>query len=421
MKLLLILLIAVLSLPGRAQVYELMDLQMHMTMHYAYPFFSSGLQDGPLERIDRLTNRHLLKNVIYKNLLTKNKGVRILSNGAIAFEYARNKEKIKASILQQIEAVNEMVAENSEDFAVARSAAEVRGLVKMTAKTIIIHSIEGGTNLIDSQEDADFWKQQGVAFITLIHLVDNSYGGAAVQEGPLMLLNPRGAWRRHRRSKHRGLTEKGKNAIRFLAKAGIMTDLSHMSQDAVDDALEVFAELKLPPLVTHSSFFPITKKDFSITRDQLFKIYALGGLYSLPIAGESSIPRQADADFVTYTDGQKICSGSIDSYRVAYSFIESLLWNGRTAPQLTEEERRNLAVGWQSDFNGWLNHSRPRFGKKGCYRIPKDRALPSIEVRGLAHPGLLEEHWRILAAEGMNVDSLRFATEKFLTMWERFQ
>jgi microsomal dipeptidase-like Zn-dependent dipeptidase len=136
-----------------------------------------------------------------------------------------------------------------------RSPGEVRNLVTQTKKTIIVYSIEGGKALIGSEEDAQFWANKSVAFITLIHMLDSELGGSAIKPGILFkIINLKGALRS---KKKRGLTELGRNAIQWLANAGIMTDISHMSDSTRSDALDLMIDLGIPPVSTHDMFKPI--------------------------------------------------------------------------------------------------------------------------------------------------------------------
>ncbi|MFT7589119.1 MAG: microsomal dipeptidase-like Zn-dependent dipeptidase, partial [Limisphaerales bacterium] len=218
-------------------VYEYMDLQTHPTMHVPYPFFSKGLQFFNEDEEPALSHKHQFNNVNYANYLLNNKGARIIIVGALTRETVKNPEAARKTILTQIEYVNNFVAENSENFAIAKTPAEVRLLVHNTEKTIIIHSIEGANKLINSQADANFWATQGVAFITLVHLIDSDHGSAAIKPNVfLKLINLKGSLRL--KEKRGGLTAHGKNAIVWLANAGIMTDITHMSDLCRTEALE---------------------------------------------------------------------------------------------------------------------------------------------------------------------------------------
>ena len=212
-----------------------MDLQTHPCMHVPYSFFGEGLEYFEEGYEPDLTWKHQFTNVNYANYLRRNQGARILCVGALTQDNIASKKRARKVILKQIKYVNDFVAANSDDFAVARTPQQVRELVHNTDQTIIIHCIEGGKRLINSKEDANFWAEQGVAFITLVHLVDSKLGAAATQPRfALKLLNFKSLFRK---KKNRGLTEKGKQAIVWLANAGIMTDLTHMSDSTRKDAL----------------------------------------------------------------------------------------------------------------------------------------------------------------------------------------
>ncbi len=405
-----------------------MDLQIHTTMHQAYGFFGEGLQYIDAKKPPKESYKHLLKNVNHADYLENNSGARIICNGAITNEWVRSKKKARRVILEQIDYVNAFAAAHSDKFAVAKSPQEVRDLVNSTNKTVIFHSIEGGNKLINSPEDAQFWAEQGVAFITLIHLRDAKLGAAAVApEFITKLINLRAAFRRE---KKRGLTELGKKAIVWLANAGIMTDITHMSDGSRKDALDVMEKNGIPPLSTHDGFKPIQNHPRAISESDVLRIYQNGGLISLPISGYSLLPHKADSNYQRQMDQLKCyCPGSIDTYKFTYSalqkFIEgnvATISEGKFAEfeGLSETEKEQFSIGYQSDFNGWLNHSRPRYGKDGCYETEKDGNYADLEIKGLAHPGLMPDYWETLRSEGVDLAPIERASERFLQIWQHF-
>ena len=438
------------------EIREFMDLQIHPTMHFAYPFFGKGLQTFSPEKEPRLSYKHQFKNVNYANYFKNNPGARIWVNGALTNENIISKKRARRLILKQIYFINEFAENDSANFAVARTPEEVRYLVHNTTKTIFIHSIEGGKRVINSQEDANFWAEQGVAFVTLVHLIDDHNGASATQHGLLTkLINLRGVFRKE---KNRGLTERGKQVILWLGKAGIMTDVTHMSDKTRTDAIDFMGEIKLPPISTHDGFKPIQNHPRGTPRSDILKIYQQGGFISLPLSGISLTPHEPIAKYQRAIDSligsNCYCEGSIDSYKFTYlavkSFVESNSGNISAIramtypysmplptsedfplfPELSETQKVDFAIGFQSDFNGWLNHHRPRYGKEGCYANadaayyrkidPADQSLAPIELLGLAHPGLLESHWIVLEGEGVDLNPIRRASEKFLQVWQYY-
>ena len=396
------------------EIHEYMDLQIHPCMHVPYSFFGEGLETFDEASPPDLSWKHQLTNVNYANYLRKNKGARILVVGALTQENIASKKRGRKVILKQIKFIDDYAEANSEDFVVAKTPQEVRDLVHNTEKTIFIHSIEGGKRLVNSQEDANFWAEQGVAFITLVHLVDSKLGAAANQPMPVLnLLNFGGLFKKE---KNRRLTEKGKQAIVWLANAGIMTDLTHMSDNTRKDALTLMEEKGIPPLVTHDVFKPIQNQPRGMEEEDVLKVYANNGLISLPISGETCRPYKPRADYQAKLDSlESYCNGSIDSYKFTYEEVKAFL-----EKELPEAETENLSIGFQTDFNGWLNHHHGRYGKDGCFEANPDSTYEAIELEGLAHPGLLESHWKLLEKEGVDLEPIKRSSEKFLQMWEQF-
>lgn len=421
------------ELPNEKEIRVFMDMQMHPTMNTSYFFFKSGLQYFPETKEPSLDYQHLLKNVVYGNYLENNAGARIVITGAVARETIWSRKKVKRRILKQLDDINQFVSLHPDEFVVAKSPEEVRHFIETTDKTIIIHSIEGAKKLIDNQEDANFWAEQGVAFITLIHLLDSELGSSAIKPGLVFdLINLPGALKS--KEKRGGLTEKGKNAIQWLANAGIMTDITHMSDLARADALDFMEENNLPPIATHDVFRPIQNHPRGLSEDQIIRIYQNGGFISLPISGYSLTPFNTEEPYKSELDSLAeincYCDQSIDTYKYTYEIVQNIIENNCGLIQgissldfstLSESEKVQFAIGFQSDFNGWLNHSKPRYGKKGCYPMASDTTYSIIDSIGLAHPGLMPDYWKLLENEGADLNPIRRSSERFLQVWSFYR
>ncbi|MEM7105789.1 MAG: membrane dipeptidase [Bacteroidota bacterium] len=409
------------------EIREYMDLQIHTTMHVPYKFFGHGLQYFGEGEDPKLKHKHQFKNVNYANYLKANKGARIFINGALANAGVASKKKAKKLIITQLEYVNKFIEENSDHFALARTPEEVRHLIHNTDKTVIIHSIEGGKKLINGPADAKFWANQGVSFITLIHLIDYKSGASAFKPGVFTtLLNFRGKFKT---KKKRGLKDHGENAIHWLANEGIMIDISHMAPPTRVDALELMEAAGIPPIATHDLFKPIQNNQRGIDTASILKIYKNGGLMSLPISGYSLKAHKPYPEYRAALDSiENYCPGSIDTYKFTYSalksFIERNVVNihpeGKSFSELSEEEKVRYSIGFQSDFNGWLNHSRPRYGRGGCHEIEEGVVYEDIELFGMTHPGLLESNWKLLEKENVDLSPIRRSSERFLQIWQFF-
>jgi microsomal dipeptidase-like Zn-dependent dipeptidase len=413
--------------PTQCQViHEYMDLQCHPTMHIAHSNFTPGLTYFDENDPPKLTYKHKMKNVNYANYWEDNKGCRIFVIGFMTKERIRDREKARNVILEQMEYVEEFVKQHPDKFAIARSPREVRDLVTQTKKTIILYSLEGAKSLLGSEEDAEFWASKGISFVTLIHMMDSELGGSAIRPGIIFkLINLKGALRS---KKKRGLTDLGRNAILWLANAGIMTDISHMSDSTRKDALDMMIERGIPPIATHDAFKPIQNMERAISESDVLRIYQANGFMSLPLSGISLKPYHPDRKYQDLLDHQShYCNGSVDTYRFTYEALKAFIAenvgrifndHNKTMNNLSEDERFDVAIGFQSDFNGWVNHSRPRYGKNGCFKTESATVYEPIETQGLAHPGLLASLWKWMEKENVDLDPILNASEKFLRVWE---
>jgi microsomal dipeptidase-like Zn-dependent dipeptidase len=391
------------------------DWQAHPAMHLAWRFFDEGLKD----KAPRRTFRHQFRQTVYSPYL-KDSGVRIFMAAAMAAERARDEAHARELILAQLAYVEEFVSEHSEDYALVRSPEDARRVLASTDKTVVVHSIEGGRFVLDDPEDAAFWRDQGVALITVTHLYDDSLGGAAVNEGMLgPLVNRQGAKKR-RKGTPRGLTDAGRAAIVALDEAGILVDLTHMSPEAVVDALELTAQHDIPPIVTHGKVASIRDRERSFTSEQIIDIYKQGGVFSLGLNGASLDP--IDPSILLPDD---VCWGTHESFQFSYETVNALLAQHAVEilghSPMDNNDKTRLSVGWSSDWNGWTSHSRPKYGPRGCEpkRTMTD-PLP-IDTLGLAHPGLLPQHWQRLQENGADLEPMLRSAERFLQLWEKVQ
>lgn len=409
------------------EIREYMDLQSHATMSFPHPIFKPGLTyfdtDTP-----KLSYNHTLTNVNYANYWEDNAGARIIINGAMPQEYFVTPKRARELVLEQLEYVNAFAEAHADKFVVAFTPQQVRHYVTTTDKTVIIHSIEGAEKIVHSQEDACFWADQGISFMTLIHLMNNRYGGAAtLPEVPTMVINFKDAIRSVFHPGTKGLTKQGEDAIMWLTNAGIMTDITHMSPQTRADALAFMQEKGIPPLSTHEGFQPIQNHTRALSPEQVVLIYQLGGLVSLAVSLEEYNPYEYYRKKLEALPNH--CPGSIDSYQFTYQVLDSFIRSsagimlnkvGLHWDDLTEQQKVLLSIGFQTDFNGWTSHARPRVGPDGCYPMEPGKEYNPIEVQGLAHPGLLADHWQYLEDEGVDLDPIKRSSERFLQMWELF-
>lgn len=400
----------------RPEILASIDWQGHPAMHLTWKFFSRGLSDRSPHR----RYRHRFRQIAHAPWL-EDSGVRLFLMAAMAAEKAKNPAQARELVSSELRYVEDFVAAHSDGWAMAKSPQQARELLMHTDKRVVVHSIEGGHLILSGPDDARFWAEQGVALVTVMHLRDDELGGAGVLPMKVgRLINPDGA-RKREMGERRGLTERGAQAIVELDDAGILVDLSHMSPDTVDDALAVTAQHGIAPVVTHSKLVTLQHSDLAFRDDQVLEIYRQGGIFSLGLSPQQLDPFHADDE-----TPPEVCPSTVEMFAYHWNAVRELVLShaqelvGAPAESLTPEQRTRLAVGWSSDWNGWVSHAAPVYGRGRCRDLsllPADAT--AFDTRGLAHPGLLPGHWAAMERMGYDLDPMMRSAERFLVLWEQ--
>ena len=141
------------------------------------------------------------------------------------------------------------VAHNNDELTKARDA----------GKIAVIHCVEGGFQLGASEKSIELnvalLAERGVAYVTLAHLLfrriaTNAPAIPLLSDGMYHILAPQPS---------EGLTELGRAAVRAMFCNGILIDVTHMSEPAISDTLDLLEELEgkyavttpVPVLATH--------------------------------------------------------------------------------------------------------------------------------------------------------------------------
>lgn len=134
--------------------------------------------------------------------------------------------------LEQIEAVRKRMALHSADLALARTAGDIHR-AREGGRIAVLMGVEGGHMINHDLGVLRQYASLGVSYMTLTHTRNTDWADASTDK-PV----------------HNGLSDFGKQVIAEMNRLGMIVDLSHVSDKALCDALEIS---QAPVFASHSS------------------------------------------------------------------------------------------------------------------------------------------------------------------------
>ena len=125
-------------------------------------------------------------------------------------------------------------------------------------------AIEGGEAIGQSLEELRAFYNRGVRLMTLTWNRRNAIARGVGAEG------------------YGGLTDFGKKVVKEMENLGMLVDVSHLSDEALDDVLALVSR---PVVASHSNAKAVCGHRRNLADDQLRRIAATGGLVGLTFAG----------------------------------------------------------------------------------------------------------------------------------------
>lgn len=165
-------------------------------------------------------------------------------------------EQVKET-LEQIELVKSIVARYPNDFALARTADDVRRIHK-SGRIASMIGVEGGGQIDGSLAVLRAYHDLGAGYLTLTHSKTIDWADSATD-------NPT----------HDGLTAFGEKVVYELNRLGMLVDLSHVSEATMRDALRV---TKAPVIFSHSGARALDDHPRNVSDDVLKLVAANGGV-----------------------------------------------------------------------------------------------------------------------------------------------
>jgi membrane dipeptidase len=169
--------------------------------------------------------------------------------------------------LELIDITRRVVADHGNDMMFATTVDDARA-AKKAGKLAVFMGIEGGHAIEDSLGVLREMYRAGVRYMTLTHTNTNHWADSS---GPYYLpdYDPK------QTRVHGGLSDFGRDVVKEMNRIGMIVDVSHVSDDTVDDVLETS---RAPVMASHSSCRALTPMPRNLTDDQIKRIAAKGGV-----------------------------------------------------------------------------------------------------------------------------------------------
>jgi membrane dipeptidase len=174
------------------------------------------------------------------------------------------------AVWEQIDLARRIVARYPRTFAMADSAHDIVR-IQRSGRIASMFGIEGGEAIAGNLALLREFRRAGVLYMTLTHSTTIDLVDSAT-DGP----------------KHGGLSPFGESVVREMNRVGMLVDLSHVSADAMRDALRVSSA---PVIFSHSSAFAVTAHPRNVPDDVLKLVAQNGGVvmvnFNAPFVSEA--------------------------------------------------------------------------------------------------------------------------------------
>ncbi|MEX2173389.1 MAG: dipeptidase [Pirellulaceae bacterium] len=186
-------------------------------------------------------------------------------------ETAKNGKALQQT-LEQIALVRAMIERYPDTFEAARTAGDVER-IQATGKIASLIGVEGGHAIEDSLENLRRLHKLGAGYMTLTHSDTLGWADAATDTG-----------------RHQGLTPFGEAVVREMNRLGMLVDLSHVSDETMQDALRVS---RAPIIFSHSSARAVAQHPRNVPDSILKEVPKNGGVVMVNFFSGFVVPESA--------------------------------------------------------------------------------------------------------------------------------
>ena len=204
----------------------------------------------------------------------------------------------------RIDAITALVTTHTNDFELARTAADVRRITQAQKHAVLV-GMENAYPLGDvcekttrgflgCEEAVKAWAERGIRYMGITHFGHNQFGDSS---------NPHPE--RDEGPKWNGLSPAGRALVGQLNKMGVMVDVSHTGKETMMQAADLS---RAPIIASHSGVKAVADTARNLDDEQLRKIadvngvaqmVALGSYVKLPTADQAAARTALDAEYRT--------------------------------------------------------------------------------------------------------------------------
>jgi membrane dipeptidase len=282
------------------------------------------------------------------------------------------------SVLDQIDRVDAAVAAEPLGATVAHDPAELDAAIQ-AGRSAVVHCIEGGFALGATPQEVDAnvttLAGRGVAYVTLAHL----FWREVATNAPALPFMPDGLYRKVFGEPAEGLTELGRAAATAMAREGVLVDITHMSDRAVDETFTTLAA-DVPVIASHMACRFDGKAEYNLRDETIREIARRRGVMGVIVCEH----------WASAGPAKRKLRGFDDSFALVCEHIDRI-------HQVTGSHDFT-AIG--SDLDGWIKPALPGLEHLGRMRQLQDGlaarygADVAAKIAGGNALDLLRRAWR---------------------------
>lgn len=241
--------------------------------------------------------------------------------------------------LEQIDIAHRVIERYPADLQLALSVADIEE-ANRNGRIASLLGAEGGHGIENSLGALRAYYRLGVRYMTLTHFKTHDWSDSATDA-------PR----------HGGLTRFGQEVVKEMNRLGMLVDLSHVSADTMNDALDV---TQAPVIFSHSSARALTPHARNVPDEVLKRLPANGGVVMVTFISAFTVTGKEheawEMGFAKASRGSKLGDDNYDAEHTKYVAVHPEPRSTLTDVADHVEHIRRVAgidhVGLGSDFYG---------------------------------------------------------------------